>query len=146
MPNTYNALQAVEFALLVTVVGREARGENYDAMLGVAWSIRNRVDHPKWWGKGWESVITKPMQYTSMTPPANDKDPNLTVYPDLSNDKWMQVVEASEMAYWGVGQDPVYGASHYYDKSLDADPPAWTKAPTSVHVCDIGSLHFWKVD
>jgi spore germination cell wall hydrolase CwlJ-like protein len=145
MPQTYTMIEAVEFALLVTVVGREARGESQDAMLGVAWSIRNRVDHPGWWGNSWETVITKPMQYTSIAPPTGDHDPNLTVYPDLTNDRWMQVAEAAEAAYWAVGKDPVFGATHYFDKSLDATPPQWTKAPTSVHVCDIGDLRFWKV-
>ena len=144
MPNEYNVNQALELALLVTVIGREARGESYDAMLAVGWSIRNRVMNPHWWGHDWFSVITKPEQYTSMVPPLKDKDPNLTVYPDITNPKWSLCVEAAEDVYWGINHDPTNGADHYYDRSMDDDPPYWTKDGSSEHVCDVGDLHFWK--
>jgi len=146
MPNAYTENQAVEFSLLVLVVGREARGEAYDAMLGVAWSIRNRVTRPRWWGHDWISVICKPDQYTSMVPPPKDNDPNLRVYPDLTNAKWSLVIQAAEAAYWGVGADPTGGASHYYDRSLDDHPPFWATDGSSVHTCDIGGLHFFKAN
>lgn len=143
MANFYTANQAIEFALLVTVIGREARGEPYEAKLGVAWSIRNRVTEPRWWGHDWISVIEKKAQYSSMTPPSG-KDPNLIVYPDLSNDAWRECVEAAEGAYWKQEADVTGGATHYFDRSLDEHPPSWATDGTSQHVCDIGGLHFYK--
>lgn len=145
MSGQYYTNQAIEFALLVTVMGREARSEDYDTILKVGWSIRNRVTSPRYWGHDWVSVITHPEAYTSMVPPPKDKDPNLTVYPDPSNAKWVLIMEAAEAVYWGTGEDPVHGATHYFDHSLDSDPPFWTKARTSEHICDSGNLHFWKV-
>lgn len=143
MPDTYNAIQAVELGTLVTLVGREGRGEIYDAMLGIAWSVRNRVLRPRYWGHDWLSVMSHPEAYSSMAPPSSDNDPNLRVWADLTVASWNLVLEASEAAYGGVGADPVAGATHYYDRSLDSDPPYWTKDGSAQHVRDIGNLRFW---
>lgn len=144
MPNTYTSDQAIEFALLTLVIGRESRGETFAAMLGVAWSIRNRVEQPRWWGHDWISVITKPYQYSSIAPPAKDNDPNLRVYPDLDAPAWRLVLEAAEAAYWAGTPDPVHGATHYYDRSLDDNPPSWATDGSSEHICDLGDLHFYR--
>jgi N-acetylmuramoyl-L-alanine amidase len=144
VPDFYTANQAIEFGLLVTLVGREARGEIYDAMLGVAWSVRNRVTQPRYWGHDWLSVMAHPEAYSSIYPPTKDNDPNLRVYPDMTNAKWALVLEACENAYWGIGPDPTNGATHYYDRSMDDDPPTWATDPQSEHVRDIGDLHFFK--
>lgn len=141
---TYTTDQAIEFALLVMVVGREARGESdFNAKLGVAWSIRNRVTNPRWWGHDWVSVIEKYAQYSSMTPPGG-RDPNLMVYPSLDTDSWRQCIEAAEGAYWASRPDPTNGATHYYDRSLDDNPPTWATDASSEHVCDIGDFHFYR--
>lgn len=142
--NTYNSYQAIEFGVLVTLVGREGRGQTYDAMLGIAWSVRNRVTNPRYWGHDWLSVMSHADAYSSMVPPRTDNDPNLRVYPDMANGKWALVLEACENAYWGVGPDPVHGATHYFDRSLDDSPPAFATDAHSTHVCDIDDLHFYK--
>lgn len=142
--NTYNSYQAIDFGTLVTLVGREGRGQVYDAMLGIAWSVRNRVVQPKYWGHDWMSVMAHPLAYSSMVPPGQDNDPNLRVYYDPANAKWALVLEACENAYWGVGPDPVHGATHYYDRSMDDSPPGWATAAGSAHITDIGDLHFYK--
>jgi hypothetical protein len=146
VPDFYTVNQAQEVSLLTLLIWREARGENYDTMLRVGWSVRNRVTNPRYWGHDWYSVIAHPEAYSSIVPPRLDNDPNLRSYPDPADVKYDLVVQAAENAYWGVRPDPVNGATHYFDRSLDDDPPSWTKAPTSVHVMDSGALHFWKVD
>jgi hypothetical protein len=146
MPYSYNTAQAIEFGLLVTLVGREGRGQVFDAMLGIAWSVRNRVSSPRYWGHDWLSVIAHPDAYSSMCPPIRDNDPNLRVYPDPANAKWGLVIEASEAAYWGAGPDGARGATHYYDRSLDDQPPLWATDQHSEHICDIGDLHFYKAN
>lgn len=144
MPSSYSSVHAIEFGTLVTLVGREARGETYEAMLGVAWSVRNRVTRPRYWGHDWMTVMSHPDAYSSMSPPAKDNDPNLRVWFDETNAKWALVLEAAEAAYWGVGPDPTNGATHYFDRSLDDNPPAFATDPNSEHVCDIGALHFYR--
>ena len=92
--NAYSSYQAIEFGTLVTLVGREGRGQTYDAMLGIAWSVRNRVSSPRYWGHDWMSVMSHPEAYSSMVPPRTDNDPNLRVYYDPANAKWALVLEA----------------------------------------------------
>lgn len=139
--NEYKTNQAIEFVLLLTVIKREARGQTYDAMVGVGWSIKNRVVNPRWWGHDWFSVITKPDQYSSMVPPPKDNDPNLRVYASADD---ALCIEAAEAVYWETAPDPTNGATHYYDRSLDDNPPSWATDGSSEHTCDIDDLHFYK--
>ena len=44
------AREAYQFGLLPLVIWREARNQSYEAMLAVAWVVKNRVASPKWWG------------------------------------------------------------------------------------------------
>lgn len=134
-----NAAESYEFILLALCVWREARGEIVSAKFAVAWSIRNRVVKPSWWGRDWISVILKPLQYSSF----NVNDPNAVKWPDPRDTTWMSSVQAAQAAYLGNGDDPVSGATHYFDRSLDGNPPAW--AASMIHVIDIGNLHFYKV-
>ena len=135
--NQYNISQAIDVALLATVIKREARGETYNAMLGVGWSIRNRVESPRWWGHDWFSVITKPEQYTSIEPPTAQNDPNLRVYVDSDSNLDTLVIQAAEAVYWTSEADPTNGATHYYDRSMDDNPPSWTRDGSSEHVCEL---------
>lgn len=120
-------------------VWREARGQSAAAELAVAFSIRNRVLRPgHWnWGTDWISVILKPLQYSSF----NANDPNAVKFPTPSDLKWESCCTAARRALTGEGPDPVSGATHYYDKSMDAHPPEW--AANMTHVCDIDDLRFF---
>lgn len=129
------------FSLLALCIWREARGEVYDAKQGVAWSIRNRVMEPCWWGSGWDGVILKPWQYSSF----NSDDPNATKVPMLNSDMFADCLNAAVEAFQGNGIDPTSGATHYFDKSLDAKPPSWATDGSMVKTCDLGALHFFKV-
>ena len=132
--------QAYEFTLLALCVWREARGETTDAKSGVAWTIRNRVLHPSWWGVDWVSVILKPFQFSSF----NRIDVNSTKWPAPSDTAWHACMEAAEEAYSGSTADPTSGATHYFDKSLDSEPPGWATDDSMTHVCDLGNFHFYK--
>ena len=128
-----------EKVLLALVLWREARGEPIDAKRAVAWSIRNRVNHPTWWGGDWATVITKKEQYSSMT---HNGDPNCTKWPTATDTSWLACLEIAEAVYSESGTDPTNGATHYFDKSLDAAPPAWVAS--MVHTLDSGGFHFYK--
>ena len=132
------------FTLLVLCVWREARGEGPDAMLGVAWSIRNRVLRPGWWGHSWMSVILMPLQYSSF----NHNDPNATKWPSEESPTFTDCLIAANKVYtFDLQQaplvpDPTGGATHYFDASLDHNPPTWAKEMTKT--CEIGRLRFYK--
>jgi len=136
---TYTAQQSAELGLLTILVGREARNQAFDAMLGVAWSVRNRVMKPRYWGTDWCSVMAHKDAYTSLSVAG---DPNLIVYPDLGQKAWQIVLQAAELAYSGTAQDPVDGATHYF--STDIAPPKFALAADSIFVRQIDRMRFFK--
>ena len=132
---------ALEISLLTIMIWREARGESFDAKLQVAWTVRNRVEHPKWWGKTFSEVITKRLQYSSMT---YAKDPQLTLYPIVNGQSVSECLNAAYMAYQRISSKmPMYpNADSYFDDSIP--PPNWA---TQDKFCGkIGRLNFYNVD
>lgn len=136
-----NPQQAYEVSLLALCIWRESRGQTILAKLGVAWSIRNRVNHPGWWGTDWASVITKRWQFSSMTAPG---DVNLVAWPLPVDTSWHASLDAAQQAYSGTGTDPTNGATHYFDQSLDSNPPNWATDGSMVQTVSIDALRFWK--
>ena len=140
---TYTLNQAYEVILLAITLWREARSEPIESKRAVAWSIRNRVKAtpPRWWGHSWVDVLIKPWQYTSVT---GVGDPNLVKWPKDNDPSWQECLVVADEVFNGQGNDTTGGATHYFDKSLDNNPPKWTKAADSVHKVDIGSFRFWR--
>lgn len=132
------AQEAWEFSLLALCNWREARGEIVAAKMAQAWSVRNRVLRPSWWGTDYCSVILKPLQYSSF----NASDPNAIKFPQPGDTAWQASLMAAESAYMGVGNDPAQGCTNYFDKSLDGNLPDWAKK--MIHVFDIGNLRFYR--
>lgn len=139
-----NPAQAYDFILLALCIWREARGETLNAKNAVAWSIRNRVLQPSWWGHGWAGVVLMPAQYSSF----NRTDPNATKLPMDTDPSWQdsllaaQSVYSSDLTVDPRLPDPTNGATHYFDLSLDLHPPSWAIEMTKT--CDIGRLHFYR--
>jgi N-acetylmuramoyl-L-alanine amidase len=126
--------------LLALVVWREARGEDLPTKQAVAWSIRNRVQSPGWWGHSWWSVILQPYQYSSF----NRTDPNATKWPMEGEQAWEDSLVAASQVYEELIPDPISGAESYFDKSLDTDPPKWSTDGSFVHVTNVGNLRFFR--
>lgn len=138
----YTKEQAWEVCLLALCTWREARDQGYDGMLAVCWSVKNRVDHPRWWGSGWIGVIQAKWQYSSFNP----SDPNAKLLPgNPSTDApWMEALRAAEMAYTNQGDDPTLGSDHYYDPLTIIPPPGWVTAPGTQFMIKIGAHSFYK--
>lgn len=126
--------------LLALCVWREARGEIFTAKQAVAWSIRNRVNRPRWWGHSFESCILMPYQYSSF----NRTDPNAAKLPVSTDPNWADALKIAIDVYGQTPalQDTSCGADSYYDKSMDGAPPEW--AAHASHVADVGNFHFFK--
>lgn len=141
----YNRISAWEMSLIALCVWREARNQQFEGKLAVAWSIRNRVKAPgkHWWGDTFEEVILKPWQYSSF----NADDPNAKLIPgDPAKDRsWDESLTAADRAYLGIGIDPSKGATHYHDSNM-VTPPAWTKDPTTKFIVTIGDHRFYKAN
>lgn len=141
----YNARQSIDLCMLTMVLGREAGNQKDDAILAVACSIRNRVLRPGFWnwGRDWAGVIENKFSYSSIS--GLPGDPNLTKYPDLFAEPWERCLNIAEIVYAGqIEVDPVRGATHYFDKSLDSNPPFWAKNGKMIHTTDVGDFHFYK--
>lgn len=131
--------QMWERALLALLLWREARGEDFDTIRAVAWSVRNRVNKPQWWGTDWTSVMEHRAQYSSMTILG---DPNTVKWPLANDAKWHDCMDIANEVCNGGLVDMAQGATSYFDRSLDTNPPDWSAKMK--HVMDSGNFHFYK--
>ncbi len=130
--------------LLALTIWREARGEPFTGKVAVAQSIKNRVDHPSWWGNDIISVLTKKWQYSSLTDP---KDKQLTTWPRADDDVFEECLTIADGVMKGMYTSPLTkGADSYYDDSLQGDKrPFWAKEHPEKFVGKIGKLNFFDL-
>jgi hypothetical protein len=133
---------AFEFTLFALCNWREARGELLTTKQAQAWSVKNRVLNPRWWGgASYSSVILMPWQYSSF----NHNDPNAVKWPVESDPSWQDSMDAVSAVLDGTLPDPTHGSVSYFDMSMDSDPPSWALSPEFAWACDFGRLHFYKL-
>ena len=138
-PQPYENLS--DLTLLELCVWREAQNQGHEGMRAVAWSIRNRVEHPCWWGKTWSEVILKPWQYSSF----NLADPNHHKFPSDVDPFFATACDVCTRVYLGADTDDLTdGATHYYDTSIGF-PKAWGSEAEWVNTLNVGKLKFWKL-
>lgn len=131
--------QAYDWFILALCVWREARGQSPEAWAAVAWTVRNRASKPGWWGgPSIASVVLKPLQFSSFNP----GDPNAVKLPAPNDAIFSQIMITCQDVISGKTPDQSAGATHYYDKSMDSNPPSWAQAMTPTVV--IGALRFFK--
>lgn len=135
--------EAWEFSLLSLCNYREAEGEIVLAKSAQAWSVRNRVLRPSWWGTDYASVILKHVQNIYQYSCFNPGNPRSLVFPAANDTAWQACLMVCDDAYNGRGNDPSQGGQSYFDKSLDANPPSW--AAKMIHTADVGNFHFYRV-
>ena len=135
---------AYEIVLLGLTLWREARGEPYEAKIAVAHTVKNRLDHPGWWGNDWISVLTKKWQYSSLTDP-NDKQ--LTSWPKADEHVFEECLTIAERVVTGMYNSPLKGIDSYFDDSLQGDlRPKWAREHPERFVGKIGRLNFYNMD
>lgn len=128
------------FYLALTIY-REARGEPLSAKAGVAWTVLNRMQvNPKSWGNSIDAVVTKKWQYSSLTDP---KDPQLTRWPLLSDQAWVDCLACADEVLRGVLADPTNGSTHYHDISIA--PPSWATSPEAQPKGKFGRINFYRL-
>jgi len=106
----------LERFLLALACYREARGESLLGKMLVAQVIRNRVDDVRWPGT-YRGVILQPKQFSAFNP----DDPNVTKFPALGEQAWLDSVLAADRILNGSGE-PFTLANHYCVSSLR---PSW---------------------
>ncbi len=90
----------------------EARGEPLEGKIAVAWVIRNRADHPGWWGHGIAGVCRQPWQFSCW----NADDPNRAKLIGVTarDEMFRECLMAVAAVLSGNVADPTGGANHYY--------------------------------
>lgn len=102
-----------ELHVIVQTLWGEARGEERPGQIGVAWVIRNRVDHPgrDWWGDDIVGVCKSPRQYSCW----NADDPNRAHLDavGVATPGYVGLLNVAFDVMIGALPDPTGGATHY---------------------------------
>lgn len=124
---------------LALLVWREARGEPYLGKVAVAWTVRNRVEHPKWWGDSYSAVMGMKWQYSALAAPG---DPQLVKWPRYPDTEFSECLAIADKVIHGTVASPVAGADSYYATSIAA--PFWAKDAQFVGA--VGNHKFYNMD
>lgn len=126
--------------LAKTIYG-EARGENIETMLAVAWVIRNRVNGPDWMGNDYRSVVLKPYQFSCW----NEGDPNRKKCENPQGDIWHVCLGIAQAVYFAPKRlNPIPGVLHYFDVSLNHKPPKWAQEGEEIQIPGVTRLRLFR--
>lgn len=157
-PKIHNVSDFDRRVLAITVYA-EARGESHGGRWRVAWTIRNRAERNKWWGeiKLWDeyeyfvkdkirphsfaAVCLYKWQYSCWNPsdPNHEMCYDLMTDDDYYNKKLLQdkvfrdCVEIADRIDDAKEQDPVNGATHYYNPNVVT--PKWASKLEFIEQC-----------
>lgn len=152
---TGNFSNDTEQMILARAIYGEARGEPYDGMVAVAWSIRNRVENPSWWPSSEESyfptyssIILEPGEYAVFG--LYDENRPYVENPSLLFDipeeeaAWRTSYAVAGKVMNGEIPDNTYGADSFESSESRGEPaPEW--ATPDRFTVKIGNHKFYKV-
>ncbi|NLY55742.1 MAG: cell wall hydrolase [Firmicutes bacterium] len=128
-----------EIEFLARTIYGEARGENLETQLYVAWVIRNRVQAKGRFGATYEEVVTKPFQFSSW----NQDDPNFERVLQPTGAAWRTALGIAQAVYYAPEKfNPIPGIYHFYDRTLDAARPSWAEGAEIVRFEFIPKMRF----
>jgi N-acetylmuramoyl-L-alanine amidase len=131
------APQFSDLDFIARTVWGEARSQKPDGWAAVTWVIKNRVDHPGWWGRSIRDVCTKPNQFSCW----NFGDPNRDkmIALDSHDTLLSQIRLVAQEVFAGRIPDPTCGAAFYHTRAVN---PTWDNAMTMT--AEIGDHFFYK--
>jgi N-acetylmuramoyl-L-alanine amidase len=144
----YNPLDDLD--VMALTVWAEARGEPIKGQIAVAWVIRNRWEHPRWWSRNRDSipddtiaaVVKDPYQFSCWNP--NDPQRKQLENPRMLNDlAFMEIREICRMVICNEVFDPTGGADHYCTTKV-AKYTSWAKGRIPIKV--IGRHSFYRIE
>lgn len=103
----------------------EARGESMLGKIAVAWVIKNRADHPGWWGTGITGVCKAPYQFSCWL----EGDPNRMKLLNVrvTDDAFRECLMVTAAVLSDNFPDPTGSATHYH---TDGISPKWAAGKT----------------
>jgi hypothetical protein len=138
--NTMALLNTNLLHLAKTIYG-EARGESIETMFAVGWVIRNRLQSGKY-GKTYKDVVLQPKQFSCW----NKGDSNYKVIKGVIKTRlWEVCIAVAIIVIQSIEKhNPVMGICHYYDKSLDSNPPYWADEGELMTVYGVDNIRLIK--
>jgi N-acetylmuramoyl-L-alanine amidase len=134
--NPTDSYQWNVFALAL-MVWKEARSEDFQAKLAVAYVAVTRAANARWWGgPSITSVIFKKEQFSSLT---NAGDPNLIQWPADTDSSWNDSINAAKAAIAKSSTNPAPNADSYVSGTAEPD---WI--PKATLVATIGAFRFYQ--
>ena len=131
-------MTAYDRVLTAVCVHREARGQSFEAQVGVIWVIRNRAqDTEGRWPIEPARVVTQPRQFSCFL----GSDPNVTVWPHPTI--CQSLIDLVDSIFLGEIPDPTFGANHYHSFQNQKDFPKW--ADPDKMTAHIGAFRFYKL-
>ena len=132
-------------AVMALTMAAEARSDGAAGMGAVGCVIRNRAQHPGWWGRDWLGVCLAPWQFSCWNPQTVGQPPD-------GNWRWMESATLGDRDValaWNIARsiqaglypDVTGGADSYYDVSL-RHQPSW--AAGARFCVQIGSQLFYR--
>jgi N-acetylmuramoyl-L-alanine amidase len=144
----YNPLNDLD--VMAKTVWAEARGEDTVGQQAVAWVIRNRYEHPRWWSRHRDAitddtiaaVCRDPWQFSCWNP--NDPNRSRLDNPKLLEDSAFKAIrQICEMVLRGELPDPT-GKSDHYCTTKVARYTNWARGRKPVKV--IGNHSFYRLE
>ncbi|PIY80388.1 MAG: hypothetical protein COY80_03285 [Candidatus Pacebacteria bacterium CG_4_10_14_0_8_um_filter_42_14] len=142
-----------EVIILARLIFGEARNQSMEAMVGVGWLIKNRVNaNKKYFGSSYHDVILKNdgkyWQFSSFIP----TDPNFKVLTDplSSNSKeadkqaWVIAYDIASKIIGDLVVDPTKGATFFHSSDLSQEKFVTQSVPGAIFIKRIGDLLFYK--
>ena len=122
--------------LAKTIYG-EVRGESIETMFSVGWVIRNRLKSGRH-GNTYKDVVLQPKQFSCW----NKNDPNYRVIKGVIRGRlWEVCIGVAIVVMQSTEKrNPVMGVRHYYDKSMDSNPPYWAEEGEFMSVYGVNNL------
>ena len=122
--------------LAKTIYG-EARGESIETMFAVGWVIRNRLQSKRH-GKTYKDVVLQPKQFSCW----NKGDTNYKKIKVAIKGRLWEVCIGVAVVVMQLSEkhNPIPEVKHYYDKSLDGNPPFWADEGEYITVYGVDNL------
>ena len=126
--------------LAKTIYG-EARGESIETMFAVGWVIRNRLQAGRY-GDTYKDVVLQSKQFSCW----NVGDPNYKKIKGMIKGRlWEVCIGVAIVVMQSMEKhNPVMGVHHYYDKSMDSNPPYWADEGKWLTVYGVNNLRLIK--
>lgn len=126
-----------DLGIVARTVWGEARNQGPDGWAAVTWVIKNRADHPGWWGRSIREVCLRPQQFSSW----NFGDSNRQQMLELDdNDQLLHLIRGVvERVFSNDIPDPTDGATYYHTRAVH---PSWDQNMTKT--ASVGAHDFYK--